>query len=43
MSGSDQKYAFGPFEMDVAESLLLRDSHPVPLTGKAFAVLAVLL
>jgi TolB-like protein/DNA-binding winged helix-turn-helix (wHTH) protein len=43
MSGSDQRYVFGPFEMDVAESLLLRDSQPVPLTGKAFAVLAVLL
>ena len=43
MSASRPRYAFGPFEVDVAESLLLRDSQPVPLTGKAFAVLALLL
>jgi TolB-like protein/DNA-binding winged helix-turn-helix (wHTH) protein len=43
MSASAPKYAFGPFVMDVGESLLRRDSQPVPLTSKAFELLAVLL
>jgi len=43
MSCSAPKYAFGPFRMDVAESLLLRGSQPVALTDKAFQLLAVLL
>ncbi len=42
MSVSAPRYAFGPFELDVAENQLLRDAQPVPLTGKALAVLAVL-
>ena len=43
MSVSGPRYAFGPFQLDVGESLLLRDQQPVPLTGKAFSVLALLL
>lgn len=43
MSRSARKYAFGPFLMDLGERLLLRDSQPVPLTSKAFELLAVLL
>ncbi len=43
MSPSEAKYAFGPFRMDVAERLLLRECQPVSLTAKAFDVLAVLL
>lgn len=35
-------YEFGPFRLDPAERLLLRDGHPVPLTPKAFDVLMVL-
>lgn len=43
MSRSARKYAFGPFLMDLGERLLLRDAQPVPLTSKAFELLAVLL
>lgn len=43
MSVAPAKYAFGPFELDVAERLLLHDGTPVPLTAKAFDLLAVLL
>lgn len=35
-------YEFGPFRIDSAERLLLRDGHPVPLTTKAFDTLLVL-
>lgn len=43
MSQSGPKYVFGPFQMDPAECLLQRGSEPIPLTTKAFDVLAVLL
>jgi len=35
-------YGFGPFLVDAAEGLLLRDGQPVPLTPKAFETLTVL-
>ena len=35
-------YEFGPFRLDVAERLLLRDGAPVALTPKAFDTLLVL-
>src|ERR1044071_159930 len=35
-------YEFGPFQLDVANRLLLRDGQPVPLTLKAFDTLLVL-
>ena len=35
-------YEFGPFRLDPAERLLLRDNEPVPLTPKAFEVLVAL-
>lgn len=37
-----QLYEFGPFILDTAEQLLLRDGEPVPLTRKAFETLRVL-
>lgn len=43
MSPVPAKYAFGPFLLDVAERQLLRGADSVPLTGKSFDVLAVLL
>ena len=43
MCAATAKYAFGPFRVDLPERLLLRDAQPVPLTGKAFDLLAVLL
>jgi DNA-binding winged helix-turn-helix (wHTH) protein len=33
---------FGPFRLDAAEHLLLRDGEPVPLTPKAFDLLVAL-
>ncbi|HJQ26195.1 MAG TPA: winged helix-turn-helix domain-containing protein [Blastocatellia bacterium] len=36
-------YEFGPFSVDVAERLLLRDGKPVPLAPKAFDTLLVLI
>src|SRR5215813_5967103 len=33
---------FGPFRLDTAEQLLLRDGKPVPLTPKAFEMLVAL-
>jgi DNA-binding winged helix-turn-helix (wHTH) protein/TolB-like protein/tetratricopeptide (TPR) repeat protein len=41
---SDHKilYEFGPFRLDPSERLLLRDGKSVPLTGKTFDVLLVL-
>src|SRR5262249_32657343 len=35
-------YEFGPFRMDAAEHLLLRDGESVPLTPKAFDLLLAL-
>ncbi|HXD29533.1 MAG TPA: winged helix-turn-helix domain-containing protein [Pyrinomonadaceae bacterium] len=35
-------YEFGPFRLDPAERLLLREDSPVPLTPKAFDTLVVL-
>ena len=35
-------YEFGPFRLDAAEHVLLRDGRPVPLTPKVFEVLHVL-
>jgi TolB-like protein/DNA-binding winged helix-turn-helix (wHTH) protein len=43
MTDSAVKYAFGPFLLDVAENLLLRDLQPVSITSKAFELLTVLL
>jgi TolB-like protein/DNA-binding winged helix-turn-helix (wHTH) protein/Flp pilus assembly protein TadD len=36
-------YEFGPFRVDPLKRILLRDGAPVPLTGKAFDILVVLL
>jgi DNA-binding winged helix-turn-helix (wHTH) protein/tetratricopeptide (TPR) repeat protein len=36
-------YEFGPFRVDAARHLLLRDGQPVPLTAKAFETLLVLM
>src|SRR5258707_12717838 len=35
-------YAFGPFRLEVGEHRLVREGRPVPLTGKAFETLRVL-
>src|SRR5215469_7274371 len=35
-------YEFGPFRLDAAERLLLRDGESVPLTPKAFDLLLAL-
>ena len=37
-----QLYEFGPFSIDAAERLLLKDGHPLQLTPKAFDLLLVL-
>lgn len=39
----DERYAFGPFEVVVAERLLTRDAEPVALRAKVFDTLVVLL
>ncbi|MGH9934631.1 MAG: winged helix-turn-helix domain-containing protein, partial [Blastocatellia bacterium] len=39
---SPQFYEFGPYRLDPAERILLRDGHPVPLTLKAFDLLLAL-
>src|SRR6185369_2077264 len=39
---SQHLYEFGPFRLDTAEQLLLRDGKPVPLTPKAFEMLVAL-
>jgi len=36
-------YEFGPFRVDAAREMLLRDDNPIPLPPKAFQVLLVLL
>ena len=38
-----QFYAFGPYRLDPASRLLLRDGQPVPLTAKTFDTLLVLI
>ena len=38
----ESKYDFGPFRLDPAERLLLRDGHAVPVTPKAFDLLVYL-
>ena len=35
-------YSFGPFHLEIEERRLLRDGQPVPLTGKAFDTLRLL-
>ena len=35
-------YEFGPFRLEVGEHRLMREGHPIPLTGKAFDTLCVL-
>lgn len=35
-------YEFGPFRLELREHRLVREGHPVPLTGKAFDTLRVL-
>jgi DNA-binding winged helix-turn-helix (wHTH) protein len=42
MPSSDMCYAFGPFQLDVRERTLRRGGADVPLTRKAFDVLAAL-
>lgn len=39
---SQHLYEFGPYRLDTAEGLLLRDGEPVPLTPKAFETLVAL-
>lgn len=39
---TDSIYEFGPFRLEVKEHRLVRDGHSVPLTGKAFDTLRVL-
>lgn len=36
-------YEFGPFRLDVSERLLSRDGEPVPVTGKVFELLVLLI
>ena len=37
-----RRFEFGPFLLDTRERVLLRDGHPIPLRGKVFDTLAVL-
>ena len=39
---SDNTFEFGPFRLEVAEHRLTRDGSPVPLTGKTFDTLTLL-
>jgi eukaryotic-like serine/threonine-protein kinase len=39
---SQYVYEFGPYRLDAAEHLLLRDGEAVPLTPKAFDLLLAL-
>src|SRR5436853_5888251 len=41
-TAADERYAFGPFRLDVPARELRRDGEPVPLTAKAFDTLVVL-
>ena len=38
----ERSYVFGPFRLDTSEKMLLREGRPVPLTPKAFEILAAL-
>ena len=40
---SPQVFEFGPFRADVQRRILERDGQPIPLSGKAFEILLVLL
>ena len=40
--GAEQFYRFGPFQLDRVERQLLREGAPVPLTGKVFDLLELL-
>ena len=40
---SDRTYRFGPFQLDLAEQVLLREGRTLPLKPKVFEVLAVLI
>jgi DNA-binding winged helix-turn-helix (wHTH) protein/tetratricopeptide (TPR) repeat protein len=42
MRTETQYYNFGPFRVDLAKRLLLREGQPVPLTPKAFETLLIL-
>ena len=39
---SKRLYSFGPFQLDTAEQILLRDGQPLPLKPKVFDLLVVL-
>ena len=39
---SNRLYSFGPFQLDTAEQILLRDGQPLPLKPKVFDLLVVL-
>jgi DNA-binding winged helix-turn-helix (wHTH) protein len=39
---TDTIYEFGPFRLEVREHRLVRESRAIPLTGKAFETLRVL-
>ncbi len=39
---TDTVYEFGPFRLELREHRLVRGNHPIPLTGKAFSTLRVL-
>ena len=41
-SRPQQRYEFGPFQLDTADHCLLREGQPVPLTPKVFDLLEVL-
>jgi len=40
--GAQERYEFGPFQLDPADRRLLREGQPVPLTPKVFDLLEVL-
>ena len=42
MSRSDKSFQFGPFRLDTAECLLLRDGRPVPLEPQVYRTLLAL-
>ena len=42
-NGDRRLYEFGPFRLDTAEAVLLRDGRPVPLTLKAYETLLALI
>jgi len=42
MQRTNPVYGFGPFRLEVGERRLVRAGSPIPLTGKAFETLRVL-